>query len=145
MREVQRSALVPYSAEQMFGLVTDVLRYPEFLPWCCDAAILASHDQGMTVRLGLARGPLRGHFTTRNRHEPGRSVEMELVDGPFALLEGRWEFTPIGPDGSRVALFVRFQTAGALGALALGPAFEGICNQMVDAFSRRAREHLGHG
>ena len=142
MREVRRSALLPYSAGQMYGLVTDVERYPEFLPWCNDARILVSEGEFVTVSLGIARGIVRGNFSTRNRHVPDRSVEMQLVDGPFSLLEGRWDFRPIESAGARVELQIRFQTHGIISGLVLGPAFEEICNQMVDAFGRRAHQVL---
>ena len=140
MREVRRSALLPYTAGQMYGLVTDVERYPEFLPWCNAARIHAAEGEFVTVYLGLARGMVRGSFTTRNRNIQDRSVEMQLIDGPFNLLEGRWDFHPIESAGTRVELQVRFQTHGLIAGLALGPAFEEICNQMVDAFGRRAHE-----
>ncbi len=140
MREVRRSALLPYTAGQMYGLVIDVERYPEFLPWCNGARILAAEGEFVTVSLGLARGFVRGSFSTRNRHVPDRSVEMRLVEGPFSLLEGRWDFRPIESAGTRVELQIRFQTRGLISGLALGPAFEEICNQMVDAFGRRAHQ-----
>jgi ribosome-associated toxin RatA of RatAB toxin-antitoxin module len=140
VREVRRSALLPYSAGQMYGLVTDVLRYPEFLPWCTGARILADEGEFVTVSLGLHRGLARGSFTTRNRLVPGRSVEMRLVEGPFSTLEGRWEFAPIQDAGTRAELLMRFETRGILGGIALGPAFEHACNEMVDAFARRAHQ-----
>ncbi len=140
MREVRRSALLPFSAGQIYGLVADVERYPEFLPWCTSARVLAAEGEFVTVNLGLARGFARGSFTTRNRLVPDRAVTMSLVDGPFSLLEGHWEFTPIQQAGTRADLHVRFETRGLLGGIALGPAFEEICNQLVDAFGRRARQ-----
>jgi ribosome-associated toxin RatA of RatAB toxin-antitoxin module len=143
MREVHRSALLPYTAAQMYALVTDVERYPEFLPWCTSSAILAEEGDQVTVKLGLASGLARASFTTRNRMVADRSVTMNLVDGPFDQLEGHWEFTPIGDVGTRADLQVRFATHGLIGALALGPAFEGICNHLVDAFARRARQVFG--
>ena len=140
MREVRRSALLPFTAAQIYGLVADVERYPEFLPWCTTARILADEGEYVTVNLGLSRGIARGSFTTRNRLVPERAVVMSLVDGPFQLLEGRWEFTPIQEAGSRADLHIRFETRGLIGGIALGPAFEEICNQMVDAFGRRAHQ-----
>lgn len=140
MREIRRSALLPFSAGQIYGLVADVERYPEFLPWCTSARILVAEGEFVTVNLGLSRGLARGSFTTRNHLIPERTVSMSLVDGPFSLLEGRWEFTPIQDAGSRAELQLRFETRGLLGGIALGPAFEQICNQMVDAFGRRAQQ-----
>jgi ribosome-associated toxin RatA of RatAB toxin-antitoxin module len=143
MREVRRSALLPYAVQQVYGLVADVERYPEFLPWCTDARILAGDDREVTVRLGLSSGLARASFTTRNRLEPASAITRSLVDGPFDELEGRWDFTPVGGTGTRADLQVRFSTRGVIGALALGRAFEGICNQLVDVFARRARQVFG--
>jgi ribosome-associated toxin RatA of RatAB toxin-antitoxin module len=70
-------------------------------------------------------------------------MTMSLVDGPFEALEGRWDFTPVGEAGTRADLAVRFATRGVAGAIALGPAFEAICNRLMDAFARRAREVFG--
>ncbi len=143
MREVRRSALLPYAVQQVYGLVADVERYPEFLPWCTDAKILAGDDREVTVRLGLSSGLARASFTTKNRLEPASAITMSLVDGPFDELEGRWDFTPVGGTGTRADLQVRFSTRGVIGALALGRAFEAICNQLVDVFARRARQVFG--
>ena len=140
MREVHRSALLPYTAAQMYALVTDVERYPEFLPWCTSSTILAHDGDQVTVKLGLSSGIARAHFTTRNRMVPDRSVTMSLVDGPFDQLEGQWDFTPIRDAGTRADLNVRFATHGVIAAIALGPAFEAICNHLVDAFAQRARQ-----
>src|SRR5688572_2564239 len=140
MRDIRRSALLPYAPAQVYGLVADVERYPEFLPWCTSARILARADDEVTVTLGLSSGLVRSSFTTRNRLEPDRALTMSLVDGPFDHLAGRWDFTPIQNAGTRADLHVAFATHGIIGAIALGPAFEGACNHLVDAFARRARQ-----
>lgn len=143
MREVRRSALVPYSALQMYELVADVERYPEFLPWCTGARVLERQGDEVLAALDLARGRVRASFTTRNTLAPGQSLEMRLVEGPFSALDGRWAFADIGLAGSRVELGMRFSAAATLAGILLGPAFEGICNQLVDAFARRARQVHG--
>jgi ribosome-associated toxin RatA of RatAB toxin-antitoxin module len=143
MREVRRSALLPYPPDAIYGLVADIERYPEFLPWCRAARIRSRDGEEVIATLAFASGPARASFTTRNRHVPGRSVTMSLVDGPFESLEGRWDFTPVGDAGTRAELGVRFATSGVAGALVLGPAFEAACDRLVDAFARRARQVFG--
>ena len=143
MRDVRRSALLPFTPSQMYALVADVQRYPEFLPWCTSAEVLADQGEYVTVKLGLALGPVSASFTTRNRLVPGSAMEMRLVDGPFSVLEGRWDFSPIGDSGTRAELRLCFETSGAVGGIVLGPAFEQVCNQLVDAFGRRARQVYG--
>lgn len=141
--EIQRSAIVPYSPAQMYALVSDVERYPEFLPWCNEARVLIRDGEWVTASLGLARGPAHGRFTTRNRLIEGRSLEMQLVDGPFESLHGLWTFSAIGDQGCRVMLDMRFRMKNALAALLLGRAFEKSCDQLVDAFCRRAVQVYG--
>ena len=143
MREVRRSALLPFTPLQMYELVADIRRYPEFLPWCTSAEVLDEDSEHVTAKLGLGLGPARASFTTRNHLVPGRAMEMRLVDGPFTALEGRWEFSPIGDAGTRADLQLRFETSGPIGGIVFGPAFEQVCNQLVDAFGRRARQVYG--
>lgn len=138
MRTVNKSAIVPYPATAMYALVNDVRRYPEFLPWCRGARILAESDHQMRASLDLARGGLHKTFTTRNTLDAGRAITIELENGPFRHLEGRWHFEPLGQDGSKVSLDMEFEFAGALLDLMAGPVFHEICNSLVDAFTRRA-------
>jgi len=140
---VQRSAIVPYTPEQMYALVVDVERYPEFLPWCNGAAVLERDATGVTASLSLSRGPAHGRFTTRNAFEPPNQVTMHLVDGPFESLEGQWRFQRIGDAGSRVSLDLSFRMKHAFAGLLLGRAFEKSCDQLVDSFCRRAAQVYG--
>ncbi|HEX6550498.1 MAG TPA: type II toxin-antitoxin system RatA family toxin [Gammaproteobacteria bacterium] len=144
MRRVNKSALVPYPARQMYDLVNDVERYPEFLPWCRGAQVLSQSDSEMRARLDLARGGLHKTFTTRNVLEPGQSITMTLENGPFRHLEGRWSFADLGPDGSKVSLDMEFEFAGALLDLMAGPVFHEISNSLVDAFIKRAASLHGN-
>jgi ribosome-associated toxin RatA of RatAB toxin-antitoxin module len=139
MREVRRSALVPYSAGQMFALVADVERYPEFLPWLEGARVLTREGEWVTASLAMRQAS----FTTRNRLVESEFLEMQLLDGPFRTLEGRWDFRAIGEAGSRVELQVRFELKSVITSLVVGPAFERVCNQLVDAFGKRAKQVYG--
>src|SRR5690349_23265624 len=95
MREMQRSALVPYTPAQMFALVDDIARYTEFLPWLSAAAELERTESERVGKLTLARAGMSEHFTTRNRVQPPNRLEMHLIEGPFKALEGVWTFAPI--------------------------------------------------
>ena len=138
MRKIHKNALVPYPASEMFKLVNDVARYPEFLPWCRGAEVLESSATDMRARLDLARGSFHKSFTTHNYLEPAKAITMTLEDGPFKHLEGRWRFTDLGPEGSKVELDMEFQFNSMMLDLVAGPVFEDICNSLVDAFIRRA-------
>jgi ribosome-associated toxin RatA of RatAB toxin-antitoxin module len=138
MRKVNKSALVPYPASAMYALVNDVERYPEFLPWCRGARVLSRSEGEMQASLDLARGGFHKTFTTKNTLQSGRAITMTLVDGPFRHLEGRWQFTDLDQEGSKVALDMEFEFTSTVLDLMAGPVFHEICNSLVDAFIRRA-------
>lgn len=143
MQLVERSALVTYSAAQMFALVNDVQRYPEFLPWCVAAQV---HDVSATERaatLRVARGVLKAEFTTRNLLTLGKRIQMHLTQGPFRDLNGEWRFDDIGAAGSKVQFRVEFEFKNRLTAAAFNAVFESLCGSIVDAFATRARKVYG--
>jgi ribosome-associated toxin RatA of RatAB toxin-antitoxin module len=139
---ISKSALVPYSAEEMYELVADVESYPRFLPWCAGARVLERDDSGLVAEIDMAFGGIRKTFTTRNIHAPGQ-MDIRLVRGPFSRLEGSWRFTRVGDLGSRISLDLEFDFANRLLALAVGPVFGTIANSLVESFQKRAREVYG--
>lgn len=151
MKTVHKSVLIWYSAEEMYSLVIDVPKYPEFLPWCDRSAVIASDDSGMTAEVGLSLGGLRQSFTTRNTHVPGREVRLKLVSGPFSQLDGVWTFAPVGEAAEgeasqracRVDLDLHYGFDNfALSAL-VGPVFDKIASTLVEAFVKRAEQVYG--
>ena len=140
MREVTRSALVPLPAEQLYALITDIERYPEFVPGCRVARIEQRDEREVVATLGVQRGALNAEFTTRNTLDPGRSVAMRLERGPFKALEGIWSLRPVGESGCEVTLRLRFEFANRFTAMMFSPMFEQTAASLVDAFVARARE-----
>lgn len=140
MQVVERSAIVTFTSAQMFDLVNDVGRYPEFLPWCGGARVEDVSDSERLASVKIARGVLRTEFTTRNTLQKGKQILMHLVDGPFRELTGEWRFDAIGERGSRVYFRVEFEFKNRLAAAALSSAFETLCGTIVDAFVLRARK-----
>ena len=143
MRKVSRSALVPYSAREMFVIVDDVEAYPEFLPWCNDAQVRNRCDDTVEATLELHKGALSNHFTTLNTRHEFTAIDLSLVGGPFKYLEGGWQFKDLGDDGSKVILELDFQFNSMLVDMVFGAFFEDTCNSMVDAFARRAVQIFG--
>lgn len=150
MKQVKKSVLLWYTPREMYELVTQVERYPEFLPWCNKVDVLEQQDDTVTARLHLAYAGVRHAFTTRNRNEDGRAVRMELVDGPFSHLDGVWQFLPLnkpGADGEATACKIAFElsyafSSGALEAV-VSPVFDRIANTFVDSFVQRAEALYG--
>jgi len=142
IREIRRSALVTFSPEQMFDLVIDVERYPQFLPWVAAAELHEKSARDLLASMEMQRSGVRERFTTRNEFERPAFMTMKLVDGPFRVLEGRWAFTPIGDAGTRIELEMRFEFASPLISMLFGKSFEQSCGTLIDAFVGRARQLL---
>jgi len=148
MKHVRKTVLLWYSPIEMYELVTAIHDYPSFLPWCDTAEVLERHEDGITARLGLAYMGVRHAFTTRNLHVPGTSVTVQLVDGPFSLLDGTWLFRPLGRPGSEEqACKIEFDLRYAFSSKALetvvSPVFDKVANTFVDSFVRRAEDVYG--
>jgi len=148
MREVRRSAIVPYAPREMYALVNDVAGYPAFVPFCPAAYVLEASDTSLTARIDIARAGVTVSLTTRNSLVPDESIHMVLIDGPLKTFDGRWQFVAIrdateAVKGCRVELGVEFEFRNAALGLVAGPVFEASWDALVDAFVRRAHEIYG--
>ncbi|WP_226642829.1 type II toxin-antitoxin system RatA family toxin [Microbulbifer variabilis] len=143
MTEIERSALVMYSAEQMFDLVNDVASYPQFLPGCRGAEILYRDEETLEARLDLSRAGIRQSFTTRNQLVRPTNMTLTLVDGPFENFTGHWTFTPLAESACKVTFSLSFAMKSRLIAAAAGKLFSDLANQMVAVMCTRAEEIYG--
>jgi ribosome-associated toxin RatA of RatAB toxin-antitoxin module len=139
MREMTRTSLVARMPRVVYQLVDDIERYPEFVPGCTAAEVLERSGQVVVARLVVRRGLLHTEFTTRNQLDPERSVHMELVEGPFKVLEGSWQFSPVASNGCRIDFRLRFQFANPLKSALFEPLFEQAQADLVRAFVARAQ------
>nr|WP_295075574.1 type II toxin-antitoxin system RatA family toxin [uncultured Roseateles sp.] len=167
MKHVKKSVLLWYSPREMYELVVGVERYPEFLPWCERAEILEDKAEpqadGVLVetvmaRLHMAYAGVRHAFATRNTHSLNRRVDMQLVDGPFSVLEGGWQFLPLSKPGTltsasedaneqALACKIEFELRYAFSSAALeavvSPVFDRVANTLVERFVQRAEAVYG--
>lgn len=140
MPQISRSALVPFSAEQMYQLVNDVHSYPDFLPGCTGSRVIAVSGNEMTAAVEVAKAGISKTFTTRNTLLDNQSINMQLVDGPFRKLMGGWQFTALSPEACKVELHLDFEFTNKLIELAFGKIFKELTGNMVQAFTQRAKE-----
>jgi len=145
MRRVNRSALVPYSASQMYDLVKDVEKYPEFLPWCHDAEVHIRSDGFIEASLEIRRRGIHKRFRTRNALRENEALGIELVGGPFRKLSGGWTFRQLGEAGCKVTLELEFEFESRAMEMVFGRFFENTCNSLVDSFTQRAAVSYGSG
>ena len=143
MPKISRSALVSHTPEQMFDLVNDFERYPEFLPWCGGARVVEATDMTIIGELCIQKGGIRQFFTTKNTLTPPDRIDLSLVEGPFKSLGGHWRFEAVGSDACRVFLELEFEFAGRLVAVAIGAIVSQIAGSLIDAFCDRADQLYG--
>jgi ribosome-associated toxin RatA of RatAB toxin-antitoxin module len=143
MTGVSRSALVLFSAGQMFDLVEGVEQYPQFLPWCSGTAV--SHRDPLITHatININYRGIKQSFSTENRKQPPELMSIRLVEGPFRALDGEWRFTPLGADACRIDFRLNYEFSSTLLEKLVGPVFGHIAGTMVDAFLKRADSVYG--
>jgi ribosome-associated toxin RatA of RatAB toxin-antitoxin module len=140
MNNLKRSAIVPYTARQMFELVNSIEEYPRFLPWCSESKIISQSDQEIIATLEIHWKGVKKSFTTRNQLDPYKAIKMALVEGPLHHMEGNWQFQPLNEHACKVFLDLEFEFAGGFIDRLFQPIFKHIANTLVDAFCKRADE-----
>ena len=143
MKTINRNALVPYSAAEMFALVDDIDAYQSFLPWCKNSVVLSRNEDEVRGSIELSKGGIEKSFTTLNRTQKNKIIEMRLEEGPFHHLEGFWRFDSLDEQSCKISLLLEFEFSSKLLDLTVGPVFNQIANSLVDAFCKRAVEVYG--
>ena len=140
MKRISRSAIVQRSAQEAYALVEDIEAYPSFLPRCLGTQVRQRTAERTVATLTFGFPGLQQSFTTENTNVPGRSIDMRLVDGPFRHFRAAWRFTPLGEGAAKIEFSMEYEFANRIVAKALAPAFGGLANSMVEAFSARAEQ-----
>lgn len=143
MAQVNRSALVMFSAAKMYQLVNDVGAYPQFLPGCTGSKVVDHNGDVMTASVDVAKAGIKKTFTTRNTLSENQRIHMELVDGPFRKLTGGWEFVALDDDACKVVLALDFEFSNKIAEMAFGKVFQELVQNMISAFTSRAKEVYG--
>lgn len=141
--EIQKTALIGYSAANMFDLIEAAEHYPTFLPWCAKATILGRDENVVVARITVNYRGLVFSFTTRNPKRRPHWMAVHLEEGPFKRFEGEWLLTELAANGCRIDFSMRYEFGGPLVGRLAGRVFDGIAGDLVDAFARRAENVLG--
>jgi len=144
MAEVSRSALLMYSAQEMYQLVNDVNAYPEFLPGCSATEVLVDEANTMKASIKVSKAGIGQTFITENTLIPAKSISMNLVEGPFKHLTGGWTFTELDDQACKVSLDLQFEFSSSIVELAFGRIFHELIGSMVKSFSNRAKTVYGN-
>ncbi|MDR8524562.1 MULTISPECIES: SRPBCC family protein [Shewanella] len=139
MPQISRSVLVRFSAMQMYDLVNDVESYKEFLPGCVGGKVIEFDGKTMLASVDVAKAGISKTFTTRNQVVPGKSIQLQLENGPFKELFGHWKFIELADDACKVEFELSFEFSSSIADLAFGKVFKELMASMVTAFTNRAK------
>ncbi len=143
MKRITRSALVPFSAKQIYNLVDDLEKYPEFVPYCKKVTIINRKDQSVSAELEIAKGSIAKSFSTENHLVPFNQINMSLLNGPFKSLDGCWRFNALSDDACKVELDLAFEFSNKLTSFAFSKLFNELAEKMINAFTERAHQVYG--
>ena len=143
MSSFNKQVTVPYTAEQMYDLVNDINAYPKFIPLCISSEVHEEQDYKLRATIKIAKGKIGFGITTLNTMEKGRSISMNLENGPFKSLKGVWRFTPSGTHECIISLYFEFEFSNKLLGIALGGLFKQLCDSMVESFRKQAAVRYG--
>lgn len=143
MPEVSKTVLVTHTPEQMFGLVDDIERYPEFLPWCTGSTVLLRDATVTRATLHVGFRGVKQKFSTENLNTPPHEIVLKLIDGPFRALDGSWRFSDLNGKGCKIEFSLAYEFSSRILATLVGPVFSHIADTMVEAFVKRAERIYG--
>lgn len=146
--QIQRSALLPFTVEQLFEMVADVRAYPSFLPWCTAIDVLEETETLVEARVTVGAAGVSQSFVTRNLMDAPNSIELTLVEGPFEQFAGRWDFVALADatvSGAKLELDMQFELArkNPLLQRTFGSLFERASATLVESFCERAQTLYG--
>jgi ribosome-associated toxin RatA of RatAB toxin-antitoxin module len=127
----------------MYSLVADIGAYPEFLPWCSGSEILSEDEDEVSAVIHVSYSGLNKAFTTRNRLQKNKIMEIRLVEGPFSHLHGYWQFQELDEEASKIVFDLEFSFSTRMMSMMVGPVFTRIADGMVDSFCKRAESLYG--
>lgn len=131
--------LLPYSTEQLYDLVVDIEKYPEFLPWCTASRIISTSDNEIIADLCVGYKVFRETFRSRVHLTPKSRIDIEYINGPFNSLNNYWIFKEAPGRGTDIVFFINFQFRNCFFQREIHKFFEAAFNHMVNSFEKRAQ------
>lgn len=144
MKHVIREAQVPFKAHQIFDLVNDTESYPRFIPYCTHGAIVKGDEHQRLATLTFGYHGVTQTIKTHNKMTPYKRIEVSLVDGPLAFMEGCWTFESLPhASGCRVKVEFKYEMSSSWMSLAFEPILMQVLQRMVDCFTEEAEHRYG--
>lgn len=137
----KETRILPYTPLQMFDLVADIERYPEFLPWCSSARMIRNEGETLVAELTIGYKMIRERFVSRVKLDrKNKTIQVSYISGPLKSLQNEWTFSSAPKKSCKIDFFVHFEFSNPLLAGLMNVFFDVAFRQMVGAFEKRAAE-----
>jgi len=137
--------ILPHTPDQMYDLVADIERYPEFLPWCVGLRVRKRWDNKIRAEMKVGFNVLRETFSSEVTLTPRERIDVVYFEGPFRYLNNHWIFRPHGDGACAIDFFIDFEFRSAMLQRLAGVVFNEAVKRMVSSFERRADVLYGSG
>ena len=138
MKNIHKEEDINIDIETIFNLINDIKSYPNYLPWCTKSEVKEESDDIIIGKIFISKSFINWNFSTKNTIKKNESISLELVDGPFESLTGKWLFSPINQFNTRVSLDIDYKFKSSIIELSIEPIFSSIMNSILDSFISEA-------
>ena len=138
MKNIHKEEDINIDIETIFNLINDVKSYPNYLPWCTKSEVMEESTDIIIGKIFISKSFINWNFSTKNTIKKNESISLELVDGPFESLTGKWLFSPINQFNTRVSLDIDYEFKSSIIELSIEPIFSSIMNSILKSFVQEA-------
>ena len=138
MKKIYKEEDINIDIETIFNLINDINSYPNYLPWCTKTKVIEKSDHSIIGKIFISKSFINWNFSTKNIINKNESITLELVDGPFESLNGKWSFSVIDGFNTRVSLEINYKFKSSLIELSIEPIFSSIMNSILKSFVQEA-------
>ena len=138
MKNIHKEEEINIDIETIFNLINDIESYPNYLPWCTKSEVREESANIMIGRIFISKSFINWNFSTKNTIKKNESISLELVDGPFDSLNGKWLFSSINQFNTRVSLDIEYKFKSSIIELSIAPIFSSIMNSILKSFVQEA-------
>ena len=138
MKKIYKEEDINIETPIIFDLINNVEKYPNFLPWCTKTEVTHESDNIIIGKIYITKSFIKWNFSTRNSIQKNKSINLSLIDGPFEELNGRWSFSPIDQNNTKVSLEINYKFKNSIIELSIEPIFTTIMNSILKSFISEA-------
>ena len=138
MKKIYKEEDINIDIETIFNLINDIESYPNYLPWCTDTEVIKESDNIIIGKIYISKSFIKWSFSTKNTILKNSSISLEFVDGPFENLDGKWLFTSLDKNNTKVSLEINYKFKSSLIELSIEPIFTSIMNSILKSFIQQA-------